>query len=400
MNKQWKWLLSLLFPSTVYASFIESTLGAAVVNDATAAYYNPAALTLVKKNQFIALGSIASAKASFTGETLQTRTGITHAGTSSSQTNFYLPSLYLGIPTKNKFTFGVAIVSNFFNRNVEENAVLRYVQSNNSTRDIDLVPALALKVNDNIAFGAGISLSQAFLSSEPISSGVPNAHIPDAQSHNKADGTGLGADVGILITPNTSTLMGLNYRSAVTYHLKGTSVLEGEPPVISNNYAYTFWTPARVVFSINQSITPSIGAIGTVQRIQWSIFNDINIQGIAARVDSQPVILNARVPHYLRDTWLFTIGGHYRPSPKWVIRVAGNYNQSPGNPNYQISNGDTITTGASMGYKLNENVSIDASYAHAFIQNQIIDIHSGANFISGENRGSTDAVSLKLIFNR
>lgn len=400
MNRHWKWLLSVLISPNVYASFIESTLGAAVVNDATAAYYNPSALTLVKNNQFIALGSAASAKTRFIGETIQTQTGIMQAGTSPAQTHIYLPSLYLGIPTKNKFTFGVAIVSNFFNRNIEENGLLRYVQSNNSTRDVDLVPAIALKVNDFLALGAGLSLSQAHLDSDPIHSGVPSVNIPDAQSHNKAEGKGLGADVGVLITPNKSTLMGFNYRSAVTYRLHGTSILDGNPQVVSNNYSYTFWTPARAMFSINHSINPSIGLIATIQRIQWDIFNEININGIAARIGSQPIIVNAQVPHHLRNTWLLTLGGNYRFSSNWVLRVAGNYSQSPGNPNYQISNGDAITLGASVGYKLNKNISIDASYAHTFIQSQTIDIHSRLNVISGENKASNDAVSLKLIVSK
>lgn len=396
----WKWPLILLFPSIVHASFIESTLGAAVVNDATAAYFNPAALTSVKNNQFIALGSVASAKSRFTGSTVQNNSGIIQEGVSPSNTNFYLPSLYLAIPTHNKLTLGVAIVSNFFNRDVSENAVLRYVQANNSTRDLDLVPAIGVKLNDAISLGAGVSLSQAYFESDPISSGVPSVHIPDAQSHNTANGTGLGADVGVLITANTSTRMGFNYRSAVTYHLHGTSILKSNPQVISNNYSYTFWTPARAVFSVNHSLTPTTGLIGTVQRIQWSIFNEINIAGIAARIGTQPLIINARVPHHLRDTWLMTIGGFYRATPKWTIRVAGNYNQSPGNAHYQISTGDAITLGASTGYQWNQNITIEASYAHAFIYSQAIDIHSGTNLISGENKASNDAISLKLIINK
>jgi long-chain fatty acid transport protein len=46
------------------------------------------------------------------------------------------------------------------------------------------------------------------------------------------------------------------------------------------------------------------------------------------------------------------LGSHYRITPKWVIRVAGTYNQSPGNSNYQIANGDSIILGASMGYEI------------------------------------------------
>lgn len=154
------------------------------------------------------------------------------------------------------------------------------------------------------------------------------------------------------------------------------------------------------MLSINHFVTPSLGFIGTVQRIQWSIFNEIDVRGIAARVGSTPTILNAKVPYHFRDTWLFTIGSHYRITPKWVIRVAANYNQTPGNSHYQITTGNGIITGASMGYDFSETITIDGSFAHAFIQNQTINIITGRNFIHGENRASRDAFSLKLTFNQ
>ncbi len=47
--------------------------------------------------------------------------------------------------------------------------------------------------------------------------------------------------------------------------------------------------------------------------------------------------------------------------------MASSYIQSPGNPNDQITEGDSIILGASIGYKLSKVISIDAGYAHAFI---------------------------------
>ncbi|STX44820.1 long-chain fatty acid transporter [Legionella donaldsonii] len=391
--------LWLLFPLTLHASFIESTLGTAVVNDATAAYYNPAALTLLSKFQLIALGSVASFHTHFTGQSIQSATGFTQFGHSAAKTNYYLPSFYAGLPTKNKVTFGVAVLSNSFNRNIEEHSILRYAQSGNSIQDIDVVPALGLKLNEFFSVGIGVSLSHVNFILKPIS-GFPSLNIPDAQNHNEASSYGLGGDIGFLLKPNKATLIGFNYRSSVTYRFSGRSVLAGNPDIVSNDYSFTFWTPARGVLSINHFVTPSLGFIGTVQRIQWSLFNEIDIHGIAARLGSEPIILNAKVPYHFRDTWLFTIGSHYRITPKWVIRVAANYNQTPGNSHYQITTGNGIIAGASMGYDLSKMITIDGSFAHAFIQNQTINIITGRNFIHGENKASRNAFSLKLTFNQ
>jgi len=329
------WLL-FLFPLTLHASFIESTIGTAVVNDATATYYNPAALTLLKNPQIITLGSVAYSRALFTGQAIQPTTGFTQSGSSNSQTHFYLPSLYLGIPTSGKVTAGLAIIANSFNKDLEGDSILRYTQSSNSTKNIDLVPAVGIKLNEFFSLGVGINLSYANLVMQQLSV-FPSLNIPDAQSHNECNATAFGGSIGFLLKPSHSTFIGFSYRSSITYRLSGKSVFGGNPEVISDNYHFNFWTPASSVLSINHFVTPTFGFIGTIQRIQWSIFKEVTIHGIAAQIGSQSIILNANVPYHLHNSWLFTLGSHYRITPKWIIRVAGTYNQSPGNNNYQIS---------------------------------------------------------------
>lgn len=124
-NQRWAWikkfkallLLSLFsFPLPLYASFIESSMGAAVVNDATAAYYNPAALVLLKNPQIIILNSLSNFHSQFTGQAIQANTGFTLSGSSVTETHYYLPSLYLAKAITNKVTIGLAVISNIFNK--------------------------------------------------------------------------------------------------------------------------------------------------------------------------------------------------------------------------------------------------------------------------------------------
>lgn len=388
----------LLLPTTLHASFIESTMGAAVVNDATAVYYNPAALVLLKNPQIIALGSGSELHTQFTGQATQNLTELILKGTSNTDTQYYLPSLYFGTPITKRLALGFAVIGNSINKDIEGHSILRYAQSNSSIKALDVVPAIEFKFSDVFSVGAAMNISHASFLLKPTT-GFPSLNIPDSESHNECDGTGIGSDVGFLFRPHKSTTIGFNYRSAITYRLSGKSIFEGTPRVISNHYGFTFWTPARSVLSINQFITTNWGLIGTAQRIQWSIFDKINIHGIATQIGLQPVILNASVPYHFRDTWLVTLGTHYRITPKWIVRFASSYNQSPGNGRFQISHGDSIILGATMGYDLTKNITIDTGYAHAFIQDQDINITGPRNNINGTTKGSINAVQLKLTFN-
>ncbi len=397
--KQIKWFTAIMcLPCVAYASFIESTIGTAVVNDATATYFNPAALVLMKNSQVITQGTYAYFHNEFSGQTTSVFPSITQSGNASTNTRYFSPSLYLATPTNSRIITGLAFVSNSANRDAEQNSILRYVQASNSVQDYDLVPAIAVRITDAFSLGGGVNFSYANFHLKPII-GFPGSNVADSQSNNQSDGTGYGINAGFLYKPTAQTVLGFNYRSITTYHLSGTSTYNGTPQVISNRYHYLSRTPARSVFSINHFFTQTFGLIATIQRIQWSAITNMHINGIANVVGSTPVILNATVPYYLNDTWLATLGSHYRITPKWILRVAGTYSQTPGNPHYQITNGDSFILGASTGYEIDKVVTIDGSYAHGFIKNQNINITGGRFLINGVNEAARDAISVKLTFN-
>lgn len=390
--------LSLIAPVNIYASFIESSMGTAVLNDATSAYYNPAALILLKNPQLITLYTIGNFSSRFTGQTAQIIPKSIQSGSLTTQTNYELPSLYVGIPTASKFTFGFAIISNVINRELEGNSILRYAQSNSNIRGIDFVPAVEYKINKIASVGIGVNISHANFLLLPTSD-FPDPNSPDSQSRNECRGNGLGGDIGFLINPNRCTVIGFNYRSAIAYHLTGTSILEGKTRLFSDHYGFTFWTPARKVLSINRLITENLGLIATLQRIDWGIFKQINIHGIATQIELQPIILDGAVPYHFHDTWLLTVGSHYKVTPAWIVRLACTYNQSPESGRFQLSNGDSIIAGMSTSYEISKNIVIDASYAHVFIQNKNIDIMTNRDDVEGSTKGDGDSVSLKLTFN-
>lgn len=392
-------IIFLLLPLVGKASFIESTMGTAVVNDATAVYNNPAALSLLKNPQLVLLGTEAQFDDEFSGTITQSKTGFTQSGTSNSQTNYFLPSGYFATPFTDKFFMGVAVLGNDFGRDVDQSSILRYVLSNNNMQAVDLIPAVSYKLTDYFSIGAGLNFSEADYLQTPTS-GAPTLNIADSQSHNDARADAVGGDAGILLKPTASTLIGLNYRSSMTYKFSGTSTLDNNPTVSSNNYAFTFWTPARAVVSLNQFLSRSFGMISTVQWIQWDKFDKVNVKGIATQIGPNPVIIpSTTIPVYLHNSWVYTVGSFYKINPKWIIRTAASYLESPSDGTHDISNGDNIILGASLGYKINKTLTIDGSYSHAFIQDQPINIQNAANTIDGNNQGSRDSVSLKLTVN-
>lgn len=388
----------LLYSMSAQASFIEQTLGAAVVNDATASYFNPAALTLLTQKQLITLGTLARSQTDFNGLVQQRAINSTQSGSAKTTSHFSLPSVYLGVPINNRFAAGFAVVINDFNRELDSYSILRYAQAPNHTRALDLVPALAIKINDALSIGAHINRSQAHFLQQPHS-GVTSLNSVESQSINESKGRSTGWDAGLLIKLSKQTAIGFNYRSAMTYHLKGSSTLIGPQILSSNDYHFTYWTPARSVLSLSHFINRHFGLITTIQYLQWNIFNESTVYQFASRQGANAVIVpSASIRYHFHNSWLFTLGGIYKLSPKWTTRVAATYNQSPADGHFQIGNGDSVAIGSSMGYQLMNHLSIDCSYAHAFFKTNRISIATAQQSINGSNKGVHDSLSLKLTY--
>lgn len=380
----------------LHASFIEQTLGTAVVKDATAVYFNPAALPSVSDQQLILLGTVAKSQFQFTGSTQKLAFGTTESGTSSTTSNFILPSLYVSMPINETIALGFALVANDFNRDLDNHSVLRYAQARNQTDNLDLVPALGIKLNDYLSIGGNLNFSHAHLVQEPISA-ITRLTIPESRSFNTSKANSLGYDVGVLIKPQAKTTLGFNYRSAVTYHLQGSSTLLSPTPVVSDDYHFTYWTPARSVLSLSHFFNNQFGLIGTAQFLQWDIFKNAFVYNFVTQSDLDVLIIpKARIQYDFHNSWLLTLGTIYNVSTKWIVRVAGTYSQSPSKGISQIGAGDSWIVGSSMGYKLMKNLSLDFSYGHAFFDTKQIAISTGQNNINGVNQGAHDSVSLKL----
>lgn len=183
----------------------------------------------------------------------------------------------------------------------------------------------------------------------------------------------------------------------MTYNLQGRSTITASQSISSNDYHFKYWTPARSVATLSHFINEKLGFLGTVQYLQWNIFKEVSVHNFATQAGSQVLIIpRTLINYHFHNSWLLTLGTIYQVSPKWVVRVAGTYNQSPSNGRFQIGAGDSFITGFSMGYRLMNHLTVDCGYAHAFYRKAPIDILTSQNIITGINEGYHDAVSLKF----
>jgi long-chain fatty acid transport protein len=166
------------------------------------------------------------------------------------------------------------------------------------------------------------------------------------------------------------------------------------------DFHFNLSMPASTVLTVDQYLNPDFGILGTVQYMQWSVINVLNLQNVAIVRGGVPIVLPlSQIFYNLRDTWRFQLGAHYAPTKKFTIRAAAAYDQDPNNPFFQLTPGTNIILNTNAAYRFNDAFGIELGYGHVFYTNQVVNIHAAANTLMGRTSGGRNAYIAKFFFN-
>lgn len=400
----WKYLLIIalfVFSHNAMATYIQAAIGNAIVGDAQAVYYNPAAMTLLKHKQLVVRDRQIWVNSHFDGTTIQNNTGFRQVGTSNSNITFNMPDNYFVAPVNKYLWVGVGeLYTNYGLVNYAGSSVLRYFQQKSLATTLDFTPAIGIRFNKYLSIGAGLDIVRLKINLTTIVGSTPLG-LPDVKSANKGTDWGKGGHVGILVTPRRGTLLGFTYHSEVRTSTNGQSEFFSTPPLVNDLTIKGIDIPSSWVFSILQFFTPQLGIIGTVERIYWDSVTTLDLNGVIVKVGPFTRILPTQFLVFnLRNTWRFHVGAQYMPAgSKWIFEITLGYEQSPVDPKFQLDNSGAIMTGMSVGYKFSKAVRLLVGISHNFDLQQQINIRQGANSVFGRFNTSRTGVGARLIWN-
>lgn len=267
----------------------------------------------------------------------------------------------------------------------------RYNSTYSNLLTLNAQPSVAWRVNDSLSIGGGLDVQYADVTLEgampPVSPfvtapvvtppiggpaiGIPGVSAaPDTYAKLTGDDIALGWNAGVLFKLKHGLRIGLHYRSRVKHTLKGASELSGFTGAFSS---FNGSTPIRSPLTLPDSITASISFpldsktrfMATGRYYNWSVFDKLRIvfpDGTVSTKDYQ-----------YRDSWSLSWGLEHNYGGKLTLRAGGMFDRTPTNPAFlstRIPDGDRswLTTG--MSYHLSPRLTLNASYAHVFIEKQ------------------------------
>jgi len=340
------------------------------VNDASAVYYNPAALSEVNGDNVLASGIYVNVINSVENSGRKSRNKHDDNFLATFFANYHIPGtdLTLGIGTYTPF----GLVTEY-----GSDAFTRFAAVQTQLKTIYVTPALSWNPTNYLSLGAGLSFVHASgvfsraLCLDPISFCTqPLGLEGTVRLTDTADA--FAYNIGLLVKPIETLKFGFSYRSRVDLRFDSATAKFGGaflnptvkadlspiplPPVIN---AGLFW-----------QITPNWGAEFVYEYTRWSEFKNFTttFSPIPIFVPLRAPILGFQLPQDWKNTNTLRFGSFYTLNENWELRggIAAEQTPIPNKTlNPAIPGADLLTLNAGIGYKW-EKFSVDLGYMAVF----------------------------------
>lgn len=395
--------------------------GAAIAEDASTVWYNPAGLTRLGRSEYLVGGHIIIPSTEVQSVSGSTVLGPAIAGSSGGDAgeSAFVPNFYYARRLDDRTVFGFGVNVPFgLATEYEANWVGRYHAIRSEIQAINLNPGIGFKATDELSIGGGISyqivdaeLTQAVDFATICTAGglsavcgagagfVPGSGTNDGNAKVTADDKEWGFNLGLLWQTQSDTRVGLAYRSKMKLNLTGDvdvtapanvpgAFLTGAGLVDSGAKARVDF-PATLSLSAYHPINPQWAIMADITRTYWSDLPELRIDFDSAQPDSV-VTLN------LKDVNRYSIGANYRPGGAWTYRFGVALDNSP-TPDEaartpRLPDQDRTWLAVGADYKKSNDMSLGIAFVHIKIDDaKVTKTAAGENALRGSLTASYEA---------
>ena len=377
--------------------------GGAVAEDASTVYFNPAGMTYIEGTQLVGALHLIKPSAEFNNNGSIAGAGKPLGGTGDDAGDLaFIPNAYFKMDYSDTIKLGIGVNVPFGLKTEYENGWIgRFQALKSEVKTVNINPALAFKVNDQLSLGFGVS---AMWAQATLTRAVNFGALGEGSVKIKADDWGFGYNLGAIYQVTPDTRIGMAYRSKVDQHLEGDATFN-RPVGIPNAGAAADGTinasvslPENFSVSVFSKLNDTWDVMGDVTWTHWSRFKQLTI------FRSSGALLSNTDENW-DNSMRYSIGANYHYSDSIKLRAGLAYDQEAVNDDFRtarIPGNDRKWLALGANWKASPNSSVDVGYAHLFISDaNINDGRSGAanGTLKGTYDGSVDILSMQYTHN-
>jgi long-chain fatty acid transport protein len=347
--------------------------GAAVAEDASVIWTNPAAMTFLHPGKHLHAAGHAlrpSFKFDNEGSTIPPVLGSGDGGDGGDWA--FVPNGAFAMNLGNNLSFGIGINAPFgLKTEYESGWIGSRIAQTSEILSVNVNPGVAYRISPSLSIGAGVNV-QYLEAKLTNASALGNAKL-------KADDVGYGFNVGFTLQATPGTRVGMHYRSSIKYELEGDAKFSGAAAANAPVKA-DLRVPESVSLSIFSTVTPQWEVMADLTWTRWSRIKTIvpTCERASFAVCAGPgaPLLGATLPTEWKDTWRFGVGANYNHSAAWKFRFGLAYDPTPTRDTYRtarLPDEDRFWVALGAQYRLSPASQIEIGYAHEFIRDAKVD---------------------------
>lgn len=379
--------------------------GSAIAEDASTIFFNPAGMTYIEGTQAVGALHLIKPNAEFNNQGSIKGFNRPLGGEGGDAGDLaFVPNFYFKTDLTDVIKLGLGINAPFgLKTEYDKDWIGRFQAIKSEVKTVNINPAIALKVNDQLSLGAGIS---AMWAQAELTSAV-NLVAAEGSSKVKGDDWGFGFNLGAIFQITPATRIGAAYRSKVEQHLDG-DVKFTRPAIPLSAAALAATANSDVKADITLPETFSVSAfsrlndtwdlMGDVTWTRWSQFQELAIY----RSSGAPL---AKTTENWENTMRYSIGANYHYSDTIKLRAGLAYDQEAINDQFRtarIPGNDRKWLSLGAGWQVSPASKLDVGYAHLFISDASIDDNQLAQRkgrLTGQYNGDVNILSMQYTHN-
>lgn len=366
---------------------------AAVAQDASTIYFNPAGMVHLPDRQLVLAGHLIKPTMEFSGTAVITppspAAGTPVSGSMGGDAGDWalVPNFYYAFRLSPAVHLGLGINAPFgLKTEYDEDWIGRYQAIKSEVKTVNLNPSVAYKVSDAVSVGAGLNLQriEAELTHRQPLGLLPAA--PDTLVKIKGDDYSWGYNLGLLWQVSPATRIGLSYRSEVEHTLKGKA--SSNPNVLGGPVKAGITLPDSASLSFFHRLSPQWDLLADVTWTGWSDFDRLAIVGA----------VNKTTPENWDDIVRYSLGATWHMNGKLSLRGGVAHDEAVVSDRFRTPRiPDGARTWLAIGgqYRLSRQSALDFGYAHLFVNDPKLDIVDNQTRLSGTYNAAVDILSVQ-----
>lgn len=370
--------------------------------DASAVWFNPAALTQLKDRQMNVAVHILNPETRITdtGSTLDpdgpggAPPNALNGGKSKNPYDLTpIPNFFVAVPlTEDKdFWIGGGVNAPFgLSSDYGDTWFGRFDSTSTDLKTYNFSTVAAYKLSDKLSIGGGIDVQYA---EAELKRGVYSPVAGNGTSLLAGDDISYGFNIGFVASPVETLDVGMHFRSGMSHKLDGQIKLSG---LTAGNFNVAgnadLNLPDITSLGATYHVSDDWRVMGNMTWFAWSRYERIS----PIRADG---VATPAVEQQYQDTLAFAIGTEYDLNRDWTLRAGVQYDPTPTKDGFRTSrtpDGDRTWLATGATWQMNDNMTLDLAATYIHISSERLDLtrNSGLAVIDADIEADVGILSM------